>query len=149
MHFLVLYSIWFIVCFCFFFASHQFVLHQEIFCSSFLLHFLKSILADSSTLHVFLLRKFIILDVHMISLAVHCIEICTSYLFFLSFHWSHIPAKIFMLKSIIRPDVCCNIQFLESASALYGLDESAKVKIDSMQAQYYYLNRRDLNYEVV
>lgn len=74
MHFLVLYSIWFIVCFCFFFASHQFVLHQEIFCSLFLLHFLKSILADSSTLHVFLLRKFIILDVHMISLAVHCIE---------------------------------------------------------------------------
>jgi hypothetical protein len=50
-----------------------------------------------------------------------------------------------MLKSIIRPDVCCNIQFLESTAALYGLDESAKVKIDSMQAQYYYLNRRDLN----
>jgi len=62
--------------------------------------------------------------------------------------WAHLPTKVTLLLSVIRPNECGDTHFLDSTAAYEALSDSLKTQVGTMRANYCYLKTRDLSVEV-
>ena len=61
--------------------------------------------------------------------------------------WAHLPTKITILKSVVRPTECGETHFVDSTAAYSQLNSTLKSKVDNLRANYCYLKTRDLQDE--
>jgi len=62
--------------------------------------------------------------------------------------WAHLPTKVTVLKSVIRPETCGDTHFLDSTAAYEGLNATFRATLGPLRARYCYMKTRDLSVEV-
>ena len=62
--------------------------------------------------------------------------------------WAHVPTKVTVLKSVIRPNECGNTRFLDSTAAYEALNSTMKQFLFGKRAAFCYLKTRKLESEV-
>jgi len=62
--------------------------------------------------------------------------------------WAHLPTKITLLLSVIRPNECGDTHFLDSTAAYEALSDFQKTLVAPLRAKFCYLKTRDLSVEV-
>jgi len=58
---------------------------------------------------------------------------------------AHIPTKITVLKSVIRPNECGDTIFADTHAAYHDLSESTKQQLHGLRGHYCYLKLRELS----